>query len=115
MWRLSGGCARCRAAGITTERRAVPMTRMSIGGARTGTSSVCPPPASSVRALGRTTVAETLITARESWVGDPVRPGLDAPTPAEVVAELSREDRALRVRNLTAQAHQVVDLALEEH
>lgn len=60
-------------------------------------------------------MAETLLTARESWAGDPVHPGLDAPTPAAVVAELSREDRALRVRNLTAQAHQVVNLALEEH
>jgi 3'-phosphoadenosine 5'-phosphosulfate sulfotransferase (PAPS reductase)/FAD synthetase len=48
-------------------------------------------------------------------VGDPVNPGLEVPTSPRVVAALSPTDRALRVRNLTTQAHSIVDAALAEH
>lgn len=46
---------------------------------------------------------------------DPVNPGLDRPTDPSVVADLLPADRAMRVRNLTTQAHAILDLALAEH
>ncbi|WP_167465811.1 phosphoadenosine phosphosulfate reductase family protein [Nocardia brasiliensis] len=42
-------------------------------------------------------------------------PGLDSPTPIEIVAELSELQRAKRVINLIDQAHFVYDRALEKH
>jgi 3'-phosphoadenosine 5'-phosphosulfate sulfotransferase (PAPS reductase)/FAD synthetase len=39
---------------------------------------------------------------------NPVNPQQDRPTPADVVAALSRNDRALRVRHLTSQAHAIL-------
>lgn len=46
---------------------------------------------------------------------DPLDPPLDAPTPADVVATLTRPQREQRVQALTRQAWAIVDLALEQH
>lgn len=56
-----------------------------------------------------------MLTARESWAGDPLRPDLASPTPSSIVAELSPRDRRLRVERLAAQSHEIVDSALEAH
>lgn len=49
------------------------------------------------------------------WAGDPLRPGWDRPTPAELVAKLTRPDRSRRLAALIEQAHAIVDLAISEH
>lgn len=59
--------------------------------------------------------ADALFDIRDAWGGDPINPGTDTVTPALVVAGLSRNDRALRVRNLTKQAHDLYDDAIATH
>lgn len=48
-----------------------------------------------------------LFTASEAWTGDPLRPGLEDPTPWEIVATLTRRQREARVEYLIEQAHQI--------
>lgn len=60
-------------------------------------------------------MSEALFTEAEVWDRDPIRPDLDYPTPAAVVATLSRRDRESRVRHLTDQAHGIYDLGVAEH
>lgn len=52
-----------------------------------------------------------LFTAAEAWQGDPLRPGLDDPTPWEIVATLTRSDREQRVLHLIDQAHEIHESA----
>lgn len=47
-----------------------------------------------------------------SWAGDPLRPGLDTVAPAEMIAELSREDRERRVQALADLSERIVEDAL---
>jgi 3'-phosphoadenosine 5'-phosphosulfate sulfotransferase (PAPS reductase)/FAD synthetase len=54
---------------------------------------------------------ETLFTAAEAWEGDPLRPGLDDPTPWEIVTTLTRSDRERRVTHLIEQAHEIHETA----
>lgn len=60
-------------------------------------------------------LSEGLFPISDAWGGDPIRPGLTSPTPSLVVASLSKHDRALRVRNLTKQAHEIYDDAIATH
>lgn len=55
------------------------------------------------------TRAETapLFTAAEAWEGDPLLPGLEDPTPWEIVASLTKPEREQRVRYLMDQAHEI--------
>jgi len=48
-----------------------------------------------------------LFVITEAWDGDPVDPGMDEPTPKEIVAALTPEQRVRRVHNLVKQAHQI--------
>lgn len=57
----------------------------------------------------------TLFPIEDAWTGDPINPDRENPTPGEIVAALSDHDRALRVRNLTRQAHDILDDALAQH
>lgn len=50
---------------------------------------------------------ETLFTAAEAWDGDPLEPGLEDPTPWEIVATLTRAERERRVKFLVNQAHEI--------
>lgn len=59
--------------------------------------------------------AEALFTEAEVYDGDPIRPDMVTPTPASVVAYLTRGDRETRVRNLIEQAHTILDEAIETH
>ena len=59
--------------------------------------------------------ADTMLTAAESWGFDPLRPDRENLTPAEAVADLSDHDRAVRVRRLVTQAHDIYDLSIERH
>lgn len=59
--------------------------------------------------------SDGLFDISEAWDGDPLRPDMVTPTPDTIVARLSANDRAMRVRNLTAQAHDIHDLAVAEH
>lgn len=52
-------------------------------------------------------MTETLFTAAEAWAGDPLQPGLDDPTPWEIVAGLTKPQREARVRHLIKQAHEI--------
>jgi 3'-phosphoadenosine 5'-phosphosulfate sulfotransferase (PAPS reductase)/FAD synthetase len=56
-----------------------------------------------------------LLTVAESWGFDPVYPDLDNVTPADVIASLTSADRALRVRHLVSQAHDIYDQSIEAH
>lgn len=56
-----------------------------------------------------------LFTPSEVYAGDPLNPDLDEPTPAEVVASLTPEQREERLDSLIAQAWQIIDLALDAH
>jgi 3'-phosphoadenosine 5'-phosphosulfate sulfotransferase (PAPS reductase)/FAD synthetase len=53
-----------------------------------------------------------LFTAADVYEGDPLRPGLDDPTPAEIVAALSKSDRHARVEYLVEQAWGILDTAI---
>lgn len=57
----------------------------------------------------------TPLFALDSWAGDPMHPGTDTPTPVELVAELTWNQRKQRVRVLIEQAHQILADALEAH
>jgi 3'-phosphoadenosine 5'-phosphosulfate sulfotransferase (PAPS reductase)/FAD synthetase len=54
----------------------------------------------------------TLFNAADIYAGDPLNPPLDGPTPVEIVAELTAEQREQRVRALIAQAQQIVGYAV---
>lgn len=56
-----------------------------------------------------------LFTEAEFYDGDPTNPDREAPTPAEVVATLTRPDREMRVRRLVEQAHSILDDGITEH
>lgn len=55
---------------------------------------------------------DALISVAEAWDSDPTRPGLDVPTPLDVVATLSPADRQRRVRALIEQARAIYDDAV---
>ncbi|BCW47926.1 hypothetical protein [Arthrobacter sp. StoSoilB13] len=52
-------------------------------------------------------MSETLFEASEAWEGDPLQPGLEDPTPWEIVATLTRAEREKRVEFLIDQAHEI--------
>lgn len=54
---------------------------------------------------------EPMFTAAEAWSGDPLKPGMQDPTPWEIVATLTRKDREARVRHLIDQAHEIHETA----
>jgi 3'-phosphoadenosine 5'-phosphosulfate sulfotransferase (PAPS reductase)/FAD synthetase len=54
-------------------------------------------------------MSEALFSEAEFYQGDPLRPDMELPTPAEVVATLTRPDRELRVRRLMEQADQILN------
>ncbi len=56
-----------------------------------------------------------LFPISEAWVGDPLHPAWDAPTPASVVVALSRRDRERRVEALVEQAFAIRADALARH
>lgn len=58
---------------------------------------------------------EALFPIADAYSGDPINPGLDDPTPADVVATLTAPQRARRVNNLITQAEQIIDAALDAH
>ena len=60
-------------------------------------------------------MSDALFTAAEVYSGDPLRPDMDTPTPSEIVAALSPQDRRRRVRYLIAQAHSIVEQAITLH
>ena len=63
-------------------------------------------------------MSDTLFDAADLYVGDPIAPGTsedDDFTPVEIVAALSRNDRARRVRHLTAAAEAIVEDAVARH
>lgn len=59
--------------------------------------------------------AEALFDEVEAWGDDPVRPGMEAPTPASIIATLTRRDRESRVRHLMQQANDILDDAIATH
>lgn len=56
-----------------------------------------------------------LFDIAEAWDADPIRPDAITPTPDLIVAGLSTADRAMRVRNLTTQAHDIYAEAVSIH
>jgi 3'-phosphoadenosine 5'-phosphosulfate sulfotransferase (PAPS reductase)/FAD synthetase len=48
-----------------------------------------------------------LFPVADAWAGDPLNPALDTPTPAAIVATLTRPQREQRVHALIAQAHRI--------
>lgn len=56
-----------------------------------------------------------LFTEADFYDGDPIRPDTSTPTPAEIVATLTRPDRELRVTRLIQQAHDLYDAGVAEH
>lgn len=58
-------------------------------------------------------MSEALFTAAEAWGGDPLRPGLEDPTPWEIVASLTRSQREQRLHHLIDQAHDIYAEALK--
>lgn len=56
-----------------------------------------------------------LFDESDLYDGDPVHPDLDTPTPAVIVATLTKPQREERVTRLVEQAHQIVDEAIETH
>lgn len=60
--------------------------------------------------------ADGVLFAEEAiYRGDPLRPDTDTPTPASIVARLSKPQRETRVHWLTQQAHELYDRGVEEH
>lgn len=57
---------------------------------------------------------DALFAIADAWEGDPVNPGMDEPTPREIVAALTQEQREERVQNLVKQAHQIYDDTITE-
>lgn len=55
-----------------------------------------------------------LFPVSEAYTEDPLNPGLENPTPVDVVAELTPQQRRLRVKGLIAQAWGIIDTALGE-
>ena len=60
-------------------------------------------------------MSDGLFDLTEAWDGDPLRPGLDNPTPPDIVATLGAADRRRRARALVEQSRQIVQTALDEH
>ena len=60
-------------------------------------------------------MTDALFTAADVYNGDPLRPDLETPTPDEIVASLTREQREERVHYLIEQAQDIVELALRAH
>lgn len=60
-------------------------------------------------------MSDALFTAADVYNGDPLRPDLDTPTPAEVVASLTSDERRERVHHLIVQSGDIVDMAITEH
>lgn len=60
-------------------------------------------------------MSESLFPEIDAYAGDPLRPDTQVPTPAGIVAALTRPDRELRVRRLIEQAHDLYDEALSVH
>lgn len=56
-----------------------------------------------------------LFPESDAYDGDPVRPDMDTPTPASIVAALTRPDREARVTALISQAHDILDDAIRAH
>lgn len=56
-----------------------------------------------------------LFPEADAYDGDPLRPGWEVPTPASIVASLTRSEREFRVGWLVAQAHAIYDDALASH
>jgi 3'-phosphoadenosine 5'-phosphosulfate sulfotransferase (PAPS reductase)/FAD synthetase len=54
-------------------------------------------------------VSAALFDISEAFDGDPIRPDMETPTPAEMVARLTRPDREKRVLHLIDQAHDIYD------
>ena len=50
---------------------------------------------------------EALFTAAEAWAGDPLKPGMEDPTPWEIIATLTKAERETRVKFLIEQAHEI--------
>ena len=60
-------------------------------------------------------IHDGLFDESDLYDGDPVHPDLDTPTPAAIVATLTKPQREERVTRLVEQAHQIVDEAIETH
>lgn len=58
-------------------------------------------------------MTDALFTAAEAWEGDPLKPGMEDPTPWEIVATLTNAERETRVRFLIEQAHEIHATALK--
>jgi 3'-phosphoadenosine 5'-phosphosulfate sulfotransferase (PAPS reductase)/FAD synthetase len=56
-----------------------------------------------------------LFPEADAYNGDPIHPDTDVPTPASIVATLTKPDREQRVRHLVQQAHNIYDEALATH
>lgn len=59
--------------------------------------------------------AQALFDEADIYEGDPLRPDMQTPTPARIIATLTAPDRKRRVEYLTQQAHDLYELALLEH
>jgi 3'-phosphoadenosine 5'-phosphosulfate sulfotransferase (PAPS reductase)/FAD synthetase len=57
-------------------------------------------------------MSSTLFEAEDAWSDDPINPGLDDPTPVEIIAKLTRPKREQRVQNLVTQAHAIYNQGL---
>lgn len=60
-------------------------------------------------------MTDGLFDVAEAWRGDPLDPGLEAPTPPDVIAALGAADRRRRVDALIEQSAQIVADALANH
>lgn len=60
-------------------------------------------------------MSDALFTAADVYNGDPLRPDLDTPTPAEVVASLTPDERIARVDYLVDQSWDIVADAITAH
>lgn len=60
-------------------------------------------------------MTDALFTAADVYSGDPLNPDLVTPTPAEIVASLTSDERRERVHNLIVQAGDIVDMAITAH
>lgn len=56
-----------------------------------------------------------LFDVTDAWKGDPLDPGLDDPTPPEIIATLGATARRQRVEALIEQSHQIMREALQAH
>jgi 3'-phosphoadenosine 5'-phosphosulfate sulfotransferase (PAPS reductase)/FAD synthetase len=57
----------------------------------------------------------SLFPASDAWRGDPLEPGLDTPTPLDIVLGLSHAERIARVDYLINQAYTIYEDAIETH